>query len=218
MTSLLDSELVLAGLAIGVLTSAPVGPVNVMVIRRALHYGFWPGFFSGLGAVFADGLFAAAAAFGIAAVVLVVDDYFTIIELVGGLLLLVFGVSVMRSHPHLEGQDRPRSIARGSIAAFFMTIANPGTFLGFVAIFGSLGSLALKPDDPEATGLLVLAVMAGAVCWWAFLSFTAARLRVAIKDEWLVWINRCAGGLLLLFSGVILLRAFWNIAVHMKWL
>ena len=55
-------QLVLAGVAIGVLMAAPIGPVNVLVIQRAVARGFWGGLAAGIGAVLADGLLAAIAA------------------------------------------------------------------------------------------------------------------------------------------------------------
>ena len=70
--------LILAGIAIGLAMSAPLGPVNIIVIRAALGRGFWPAFVCGRGAVIADVLFAAVAAYGVRSVEQVIslpDDY-----------------------------------------------------------------------------------------------------------------------------------------------
>ena len=42
------------GLAIGVLISAPMGPIGILCIQRTLNKGRWSGFFTGLGASFSD--------------------------------------------------------------------------------------------------------------------------------------------------------------------
>src|SRR4026208_2320364 len=42
-------ELVLAGICIGLLLAAPIGPVNVLVIQRAATGGFWAGPGAGAG-------------------------------------------------------------------------------------------------------------------------------------------------------------------------
>ena len=49
-------QLVLAGIGIGMLMAAPIGPVNVLVIQRAVAGGFWAGLAAGIGAVLGDGL------------------------------------------------------------------------------------------------------------------------------------------------------------------
>ena len=61
-------QLVLAGISIGVLMAAPIGPVNVLVIQRAVAGGFWAGLAAGIGAVLGDGLLAAIAAFSVTAI------------------------------------------------------------------------------------------------------------------------------------------------------
>ena len=59
-----DLQLILVGLAVGMLVAAPVGPVNVMCIQRTLERGMWGGLAAGLGAVIGDGLIAFVAALG----------------------------------------------------------------------------------------------------------------------------------------------------------
>jgi threonine/homoserine/homoserine lactone efflux protein len=40
-------QLVLAGIGVGLLVAAPIGPVNVLCIQRAVTNGFWGGFAAG---------------------------------------------------------------------------------------------------------------------------------------------------------------------------
>ena len=48
----------------GFFAALPIGPVNLLVIRRTLAYGTIFGLIAGLGAAFADGIFAAVIGFG----------------------------------------------------------------------------------------------------------------------------------------------------------
>ena len=81
--------LILAGIAIGLAMSAPLGPVNIIVIRAALGRGFWPAFVFGLGAVIADVLLAAVAAYGVRSVEQVIHAFAVPLTLAGGVLLLL---------------------------------------------------------------------------------------------------------------------------------
>ncbi|SDQ81649.1 LysE family transporter [Pseudovibrio sp. Tun.PSC04-5.I4] len=201
----MDIEFFVTGLIIGLITSAPIGPVNVLAIRRAVHYGFLPGMIAGFGAVLADGVFAFAAAFGVTTIAEFVTHHEFYIQSVGGLLLIVFGISVYRSHPHLKGgSDGGPTIWRGMFVSFAMTITNPGAILGFIAIFGSLGDRAPLRGDYIGALELVFGVLIGALCWWACLSAFVSKLRSRMNDNWLSVINHVAGVILLVFAAVIL--------------
>ena len=92
-------QLVLAGLGIGLLMAAPIGPVNVLVIQRAMAKGFWGGLAAGLGAVLGDGVLAAVGAFSIAAISDGMLAYGDTIQLVGGTLLVAFGLALLLRRP-----------------------------------------------------------------------------------------------------------------------
>ena len=67
MALMINLHLILTGFGLGLLISAPVGPVNILCIQRTLAKGFWAGFAIGLGAIGADFLISVAAALGITA-------------------------------------------------------------------------------------------------------------------------------------------------------
>ncbi|WP_306027165.1 LysE family translocator [Stappia sp. MMSF_3263] len=199
----------LVGLGVGLATSAPVGPINIAAIQRALRSGFLAGFCAGLGAVLADGLYASFAAFGVTAVSDFVDENSAIIQTVGGLLVIVFGIRILLSRPHLENDEEPSpSLVSGIATGFVMTVTNPGVVLGFLAIFGSLGKWAPDPGDYVGAAMLVAGVLTGALSWWVMLSALVSRLRLRMNDTWLLWINRGAGAALIAFGVAIFLHQY----------
>ena len=131
-------QLVLAGLGIGVLMAAPIGPVNVLVTQRAVAGGFWAGLAAGIGAVLGDGLLAAIAAFSVTAISDVMSAYSGWIQFVGGLLLVGFGVALLFTRPALTiplGQKSGLVEHFGIIPqTFFLTVTNPGAILGMAAL------------------------------------------------------------------------------------
>lgn len=196
----------LIGLAIGVLTSAPVGPVNIMVLRRAFRSGFLSAFLIGLGAALADAVFATAAIFGISAVSDFMEGHRGLIQIVGAGILAVFGLVIMRSHLHIDrgGQGSlDHALLRDVLAAFAMTITNPGAVLGFLAIFGGLGDWGPDPDDLTGALIMLAGVVSGASLWWALVAGGVAALRDRLTDRWLDGVNRLAGLALIAFAVVI---------------
>lgn len=198
-------EFALIGLAIGVITTAPVGPVNIMAIQHAAQQGFRQGLYVGLGAVIADAIYAAAAIFGVSAVTRFVEGQFALIETAGAALLVLFGLKIMKTHSHLDRDagGRVKGIWGEVTAAFFMVLTNPGVVLAYVAIVGSLGQWRPQPGDHAGALAMVLGVVLGAAAWWALLSALVTRFSARIDDRWLDRANRIAGFVLIAFGLVI---------------
>lgn len=193
---------------IGVAAAAPVGPVNVMTLQRALRYGFIPGLSAGAGSALADVLFATIAAFGITAARTFIDDHARGIQLVGGLLVIAFGIRILASHPRLEEirRDGSGGLLSGTAIGFAMTITNPGAVLGFIALFGALGDWAPEQGDWLGAGELVAGVALGTLTWWTTLAGLVTRFRASLTQTMLERINWVAGGIMTAFGVVILAR------------
>jgi threonine/homoserine/homoserine lactone efflux protein len=201
-------EYALIGFFVGIVTTAPVGPVNIMAIQHAVHSGFRQGVFVGLGAVVADTIYAAAAIFGISAVTNFIKGQIDLIEIIGGALLIIFGIKIWNTHPHLSrnGEEREHGFLADATAAFFMAITNPGAVFAFVAIFGGLGDY--RPENGDHFGALVMVagVAAGATTWWVVVSASVSHYKSRIDDLWLDRANHIAGFLLVLFGALIYLK------------
>src|SRR3954469_19234935 len=83
--------LIFSGVVMGLVAAVPIGPVNLICVRRTFAYGPVNGFVSGLGAALGDGVFAAVTGLGLTWVAMLIEGYAGIIELVGGALLVYFG-------------------------------------------------------------------------------------------------------------------------------
>jgi threonine/homoserine/homoserine lactone efflux protein len=205
-------QLMLAGIGIGLLVAAPIGPVNVLCIQRAVTNGFWGGVAAGLGAVLGDGLLAAIAAFSMTAISDVMIAYSGSIQLFGGLLLIVFGIGLLLARPMLliaPGQKSHLWDHWGIIPqTFFLTISNPGAILGMLALVGGLGSLMGGLDTYLEALLLVAAIMGGSLTWWVGLSELIATIRHRLTEGRLKLINSVAGSILIAFGAVLVLSEF----------
>lgn len=198
------------GLVIGILVAAPVGPVNVLCIQRAIERGFWGGVAAGIGAVLGDGLIALFAAMGVGAISGAVQDYRTAIQIVGGLALAVFGLKLYKTRPRIE-MLHPSHAENASLKdfawdipqTFFLTITNPGAVLGLFAIFGGVSTFVEVKTYVDAL-TMVAAIMVGSLGWWVLLSNLIGRIRHRIDGARLGQINRVAGLLLIVFGGILI--------------
>jgi threonine/homoserine/homoserine lactone efflux protein len=184
--------------------AAPIGPVNVLVIQRVVAKGFWAGLAAGLGAVLGDGVLAAAGAFSIAAISDVILTYGDTIQLIGGVLLVAFGIALLVRRPVMTTPPHERSHILEHMGiipqTFILTVTNPGAVLGMAAMIGGLGSLIGGLNTNLEALILVVSVMGGSLLWWLGLSELVAKFRHKLTDNRLKVVNRIAGLILLGFG------------------
>ena len=190
------------GMLIGLASAAPVGPVNLLVIQRALSRSTASALTVGLGGALGDGLFAIVAAFGLGAVTGMLDAHDTVLRIVGGLVMLGFSIVVWRAAPRLGGAS-VTSGRRVALLAFTMTLTNPATLLFFFGSFGAIGFVGIGHDTAPHrinAALIVTGVLAGSMLWWLFVTTLARRLRDRIADRHLIILNHATAVALALFG------------------
>lgn len=204
----------IAGFFIGIAIAAPIGPINLIVLRTALSRGFAGGLFAGLGSVLGDGAFASVAAFGVRQIEEFVMAHATVLGAIGGGLLVIVGLKTSRAHvdpaalAQAAGPITGQAAGRKVLQTFFLTITNPATMMGMLAIFGTMGAALQLTTAPARAGMTVAGVMIGSLGWWAFLSVMVGLLRTRINGVWLDRINHWAGILIVALGFVFLLDAF----------
>ncbi|MBM3535365.1 MAG: LysE family translocator [Alphaproteobacteria bacterium] len=198
-------ELLIQGALSGFAIAAPVGPINVLCIRRTLVDGFGLGLASGLGAAVADTLFGAVAAFGVASVMAFLARWEGILCLFGGVVLVLLGCRGLFSRPPADdGRIGGVGFAGAFASTFGMTIANPMTVLSFLAVFAAIGIGA--PGLGAAT-VLVVGVFLGSAAWWLGLSGVVSAIRHTLSEAALSWIHRSASFAILAFGIWALVRS-----------
>ncbi len=194
------------GLAVGFALAAPMGPVAVLCIRRALARGFFQAFAAGLGAALADMTFGGIAGLGITAISTFVFDYETIIASIGGTLVLALGVSTYRTPVVItNGAVAVNSLRRDFAAAFSMAITNPATMIAAFGVFAAFGPINVE-SAPRSAAWLMVGVLAGSAAWWLILAGVVTTLRGRFVAGGAAWLNRASGGVIA-GSGVLVLTA-----------
>ena len=204
--------LVLSGLVIGLIVALPIGPVNLICIRRTLALGPVNGFVSGLGAALGDGVFAIITAFGFTAVAQWFHGFSATLELTGGVLLIIFGVSTYFSDPlHGRGVEQVASrqvgapsLVRAFASTFALTITNPATLFGFATLFATLGGFSGAKASFADAAIVVAGVVAGSTLWWFTLTTIVGYFHAKIDSSVMKWINHISGALVAV-SGVVVL-------------
>lgn len=196
------------GVVMGVLLALPLGPVNLLGLQRAVERGFLGGMAAGLGILLGDGLIALGAALGVNALTGTIREYRTAIQIIGGVALLGAGVK-MYFTPFVLTADIPPEKASwrdyvGEIPQmFFLTITNPASVLGLIAIFGGVSSFVEIETHIDAF-VMVASIMGGTFLYWFFVSQWIGRVRHQLGEVRLGQINWIAGLVLAAFGAVLI--------------
>ncbi len=190
------------GLILGFSIAAPVGPIGILVIRRTLTDGRLVGFVSGLGAATADLFYGGLSGLGLTLIASLITGQAFWIRLVGSGFLIYLGAATFFARPADKvANTRPRSgyLAGAYFSTLLLTLSNPVTILYFAAVFAGMG-LGVRGSAWFQAGALIGGVFTGSAAWWLLLSTGVSTLRQKITPAVLVWVNRAAGLVLVVFG------------------
>jgi threonine/homoserine/homoserine lactone efflux protein len=211
--------LILGGMAIGVIAAAPLGPVNLICIKRTLSYGPLNGFLAGLGAALGDGIFAFIAGFGVKWVFDAIQDMGVVLQLASAALLMIYGLRVFIYATPPEIMRNPDgSIQRGSVgdlagalaSTFALTVTNPATMVGFATMFGAFEEVVNFHTSSLATLVLVLAAIGGSILWWFIVTAVTGIFHQTIESGTLKRMNQGSGLLIFATGATLLGYAVWQ--------
>ena len=207
-------DLVFKGILIGVLASAPMGPVGVLCVQRTLNKGRWYGFVTGVGAAVSDIIYAAITGLGMSFVMdLVTNERNKFwLQIAGSLVLLAFGIYCWKSNPtkrmHVSGKQKGSLVYNG-VTAFWVTFFNPLIIFLFMAVFAQLAFVV--PNHPVEMSVGYLSIVAGALLWWYGLTWLIDKIRGKFDTNGIVIINKVIGSVVIIFSVIVLLGTVFNL-------
>lgn len=207
-------DFIFKGILIGVIASAPMGPVGVLCVQRTLNKGRWYGFITGIGAAVSDIIYAGFTGFGMSFVMNIVNDQQNrfYLQLAGSIMLLLFGWYTYRTDPtknmHQSGSNKGTLVHNG-ITAFLVTFSNPLIILLFVACFANFAFVI--PNHPFEMCVGFLSIVAGALLWWFGLTWLIDQIRGKFDHNGIKIINQVIGAIVIIGSLIMLFGTVTNL-------
>ena len=207
-------DFIFKGMLIGIIASAPMGPVGVLCVQRTLNKGRWYGFVTGVGAALSDIVYAGIAGYGMSYVMAFVNNqqYRWWLQLAGSLLLLGFGVYTYRSDPtknmHQSGNAKG-TMTHNAVTAFLVTFSNPLIIFLFLATYAQFAFVL--PDHPFEMFVGFLSIVAGALLWWFGLTWLVDKIRGKFDANGIRLINQVIGAVVIITSVIIFFGMMTNL-------
>ena len=208
-------DIIVKGMIVGIVCSAPMGPVGVLCVQRTLNKGRWYGFVTGLGAATSDLIYALLTGFGMSFVMEFIDNpqYKFYLQIFGSILLFCFGYYCYKSDPrnkvHTGKKKQKGTLLHNYVTAFIVTFSNPLIILLFLATFAQFAFVV--PEHPVEMSLGYLSIIGGALLWWYGLTWLVDRIREFFSLNSIVLINRIIGTIVMVFSFAIFIGTTFNL-------
>lgn len=194
----------LQGLALGLAYVAPIGMQNLFVINSALTQPRWRALLTALIVIFFDVTLALACFFGIG---LVMQKYPPVqlgILLLGGLVVVYIGISLLKSSVRQIGGAQQMPLGKTVWAACVVTWFNAQAVIDGTMLLG-----AFKASMTEAQSLhFLFGVLSASCLWFVTLAMVVSLAGSLITPRTLNLINKICGTVIIIYD----IKLFWHFA------
>ncbi len=203
-------DLALRGILIGISLGAPIGPINVEIVRRGLRSGFLAGWLVGIGAITGDTLYCLLVIAGIAPLV---NHQAVRIVLwsAGGAFLLCLGYHSLRSaigHHSMMKIEEGKGERRSYLTGLLMALFNPLGIVFWLSIGGAVVASGVEQaHSGVGTATIVIGVILGLTLWISTLSTLTRLGRRFVTDRLFRIVNIASGLILVGFGGWFVVQA-----------
>ncbi|MCI5912069.1 MAG: LysE family translocator [Prevotella sp.] len=207
-------DCIIKGILIGVIASAPMGPVGILCIQRTLNKGRWFGFITGVGAAASDIFYALITGLGMSFVMDFINNEHNkyLLQISGSIMLFIFGIYCFKSNPMKnahKSSNKKGTLTHNAITAFFVTLSNPLIIFLFMATFAQFAFVI--PDHPLEMSVGYLSIVLGALLWWFGLTWLIDKVRNIFDPNGITIINKVIGSVVMIFSLIALFGLVFNL-------
>jgi len=204
----LENFTLIQNILLGLTLAAPIGPVNVEIIKRGLNDGFRQAFLTGAGAMCADATYLTLIFFGLTTFLNnVFMTYF--LGIAGSFILIYLGAMSVRDYfrKATSPDTRQRRIFKYAfIAGFALAISSPMTIVWWTGVFGALMASQGSIKTNFSAFLSCLSILLGCFLWVFFLAAALHWGKKIINEQMTRMVSLIAGLFLIGFGLYFLYR------------
>jgi threonine/homoserine/homoserine lactone efflux protein len=200
------------GVLSGFALALPVGAVALMCINKTLQFGIRSGLAVGLGAALADAFYALIAIYSLGTISNIFQQNQDLLRIIGGLCLIFISIRMLFAGPVIIKNKKfnYRKWPRDIITGFIITLSNPLTYIGFIALLSYM-HLSFKSFNSDLILNFSLGAFAGSMCWWLILIEFAKFLKKKVNSTFVKRSNIISGFVILGFGLIVILSTVGNI-------
>lgn len=188
-------------MSIGIMLSAPMGPIGILCVQRTLNNGRHSGFYTGIGAAISDLFYCLLAGLGLSIVTDFIETNVNVLQVVGSIILIIYSLYMIIHNPLKGVKDTETSAnpTRDMVTGFLFTLSNPLILFLVLPLFARFSFP--RPNSPIfeiAIGYLFIVI--GALLWWWMITYIVDKVRSQFNIKSMITINRIMGIILFIMS------------------
>lgn len=195
--------MILRGMLIGVVVSAPMGPVGIFCIQRSLDKGRRSGFFTGVGAAASDLIYCILTGFCLSFIEEFINVHRGPIQIFGASVLIGFGIWLVKKKPDdttkKDADQGSPSIEGDILKGFALTFSNPLILFLIIGLFAQFNFVVEGMTFLHYI-LGFIGIIAGALGWWWVVTYFVDKLRGHFNRRTMKAINTVVGVIILSFA------------------
>ena len=197
-------DILTSGILVGILISAPMGPVGMLCIQRTINKGRWPAFFTGVGAAMSDLLYCLLMGFGLSFITDFVEGNRDLLQLAGSVVIAGFALYLFRKNPTRIIQAQPdvkNNFVSDVATGFFFTVSNPLILFFIMGLFARFNFL-LPEYRYYHYCVGYIGIELGALLWWYLITYFVNKVRshFNVRSMWLL--NRIIAIILFVMAAI----------------
>jgi len=209
--------LIIKGLIIGVLVSAPMGPIGMLCIQRTLNKGRLAGLATGFGAALSDIIYASITCLGMGFVTNFIETNQALLQMIGSIVIALFGYYIFQSNPvkSLQKNNEAKlSLTQDFITSFILTFTNVLIVLLYIGLYARFGFVKTNYSVLMLIGGVVC-IAIGALAWWFGITYFVSKLKkwFNVRGVWLL--NKIVGSIIILIALVGILSVIFSSVFHL---
>ncbi len=206
-------DTIVKGIIIGLFISVPLGPIGILCVQRTLSKGRKHGIVTGLGATTSDLVYTVIALFFIGIVVDFIEEHQNIIQIVGSIIVILFGFFIYKSNPahhNIKDANTSQPLTGDYVSSFLLTLSNPLILFILIALFARFEFLS-KSTTLIHNIIGMTAILFGAFMWWSTLTFIVSRFNNKMTYRGVKLINHIMGVIIIGIGVVGIVLVFFNL-------
>lgn len=207
----MEKYTLLQNILLGLSLAAPIGPVNLEIIKRGLKSGFTQAFLTGAGAMSADATYLTLIFFGLISF-LNIPLMKIFLGVAGSIVLVYLGATSIKEYcgKSLANTKQPHRLFKNSYTAgYVLAFFSPMTIVWWTGVFGALLAGQATPATSMNAFLSCLSILLGCFLWVLFLSAALHWGKKIIAEKVIRFISLIAGIFLVGFGFYFLCRAIF---------
>lgn len=195
-------SIIIGCLSVGIILSAPMGPIGILVVQRTMEKGRKCGLYTGVGAAASDMFYCLLAGLGLSFVTDFITDHQNLFQIGGSIVLIVFAIYLIlrKTVSNVKHDEEVKvNYTHDAVTGFALTMSNPLIIFLIFPLFARFGFPSAEYKFYHyIIGYAFIGV--GALLWWMVITYLVDKFRSKFSINTMSIINKVMGGIILVLA------------------